>query len=287
MKRIIAAALVALSTLFFSIPYCSAGELQLCELKSDALGRVVKYRVYLPNDYKEKENFPVLYLLHGMGGDETNWSAPQQGNMVEICDEYFAANPERERIVVMPDAQSCWYRDSADNSCKYETFFFDELIPEIEKNYKCQTQKESRAIAGLSMGGYGSLLYALRRPDMFSSCYAMSAAIRTQEEVAKHPFNEFLKRYKSRDDMTENDERFDDYYYANDPHALVKKTQDPKSVRFFLDCGDDDSLLVGNVAFFKEAREKGVPCELRVRDGGHSWKYWREALPTCLDFISK
>ena len=265
-----------------------ASEIKQCELESAALKRPVKYRVYLPTGYEDSQDaFPVLYLLHGMGGNETNWSDPKNGNMQAICDEFFANRPETKRIVVMPDAQSCWYRDSADDSCKYETFFFDELIPQIEKDYRCKTTKKDRAIAGLSMGGYGSALYALRRPDMFESCVPMSAAIRTKEQVEKHSFKEFLTRYKSRDDMTAEEERFDDYYFANDPHTLVQKLEDPKGVRSLLDCGDDDDLLLGNMAFLKEARAKGVPCELRVRDGGHVWKYWRESLPICLEFISR
>ena len=140
------------------------------------------------------------------------------------------------------------------------------------------------------MGGYGSLLYATRRPEMFSACYAMSAAIRTKDEIAKHSFDEFLVRYRSRADQKESDsERFDDYFYANDPHTLVTKLPDDakKSLKFLLDCGDDDALLVGNYAFFNEARRSGVSCELRVRDGGHTWKYWREALHDALEFLAK
>ena len=262
--------------------------LELRSLQSKALGREVKYRVYVPNEYQTTSfSYPVLYLLHGMGGNEADWSSEKQGNMVNICNAYFAEHPDQKRIIVMPDARSDWYRDSADNSCKYETFFFDELMPEIERSFRCKTDKKDRAIAGLSMGGYGCMLYALRHPDKFESCYAMSAAIRTKDEVETHSFNEFLKRYKSRDDMTENDNRFDDYYFANDPHTLVKKLEDKKAVRFMLDCGDDDGLLAGNWAFFNEARAEKVPCELRVRNGGHVWQYWREALPMCLEFIAK
>ena len=173
--------------------------------------------------------------------------------MRRICDEYFTDHPEQKRLVIMPDGGDLWYRDSADDSSKYETFFFDELIPDVERRFRVKRDAADRAIAGLSMGGYGSLLYATRRPEMFSACYAMSAAIRTKDEIAKHSFDEFLVRYRSRADQKESDsERFDDYFYANDPHTLVTKLPDAakKSLRFLLDCGDDDSLLVGNYAFF-------------------------------------
>ena len=269
----------------------SGSRLQNRVVTSAALKRDVKYRVYVPADYQTTSiNYPVLYLLHGMGGNETSWSDPNQGNMVAICDEHFAKNPTQKRIIVMPDAQNTWYRDSADDSCKYETFFFNELIPEIERIYRCKTDRANRDIAGLSMGGYGALLYAFRHPDMFRSCYAMSAAIRVKEEVATHSFEEFLKRYKSREDMKETDERFDDYYFANDPHTLLLQLpQRDETFQVTLDCGDDDGLLNGNLALYSTSRKQNrqVAVQLRVRDGGHTWEYWREALPLALDFISQ
>ncbi|MBQ9371060.1 MAG: serine hydrolase [Thermoguttaceae bacterium] len=276
-------------------------------LYSDALKREKKYRVYVPNEYRTTSTYyPVLYLLHGLGGDETNWSHPERGNMQAICDEWFAKHPDKKRIIVMPAGEDkIWYRDSADDTCKYETFFFKELIPHVEARFRIKRSdqdgpyvdpnapetvgREYRAIAGLSMGGYGSLLYALRHPNYFSACYAMSAAIRTQDELKDVPLKEFQKRYFSRADFGEDENRFDDYFFANDPHTLVGKLSDDnkKALRFFLDCGDDDSLLLGNYAFFREARAAKASCELRVRDGGHTWQYWREALPMALEFISK
>lgn len=266
----------------------SGSEVREQVLYSEALKRDVKCRVYLPNEYRTTSlSYPVLYLLHGMGGCEKDWSEPKQGNIQKIADEWFAKNPTKKAIIVMPDAQSCWYRDSADDSCKYETFFFDELIPAMETFYRCKTGKENRSIAGLSMGGYGSLLYALRRPEMFSACFAMSPAIRTREELAAAPFEEFVSRYRQAASVDENAERFDDYFFANDPHSLVSKLSDDakKSIRFCLDCGDDDYLTPGAHAFHNEAKAAGVSCEYRVRDGAHNWKYWRESAPLAFEFI--
>lgn len=266
----------------------SGSEMREQVLYSEALKRDVKCRVYLPNEYRTTSlSYPVLYLLHGMGGCEKDWSEPKQGNIQKIADEWFAKNPTKKAIIVMPDAQSCWYRDSADDSCKYETFFFDELIPAMETFYRCKTGKENRSIAGLSMGGYGSLLYALRRPEMFSACFAMSPAIRTREELAAAPFEEFVSRYRKAASVGENAERFDDYFFANDPHSLVSKLSNDakKSIRFCLDCGDDDYLTPGAHAFHNEAKAAGVSCEYRVRDGAHNWKYWRESAPLAFEFI--
>ncbi len=261
-----------------------------CTLQSKALGREMKYRVYIPNEYRTTSfSFPTLYLLHGLYGNETNWSSPEHGNMQAICDAYFAQHPMEKRIVVMPDGGNLWYRDSLDDSCKYESFFFNELIPDVERHYRCKHDAASRAIAGLSMGGYGSTLYALRHPDMFSACYAMSPALFTRDDAQNMRDETFKNFLSGRADYKAGDERFTEYYDQNDQHLLVSKLGDDvkKNVRFLIDCGDDDGLLSGGVAFFNEARGNGVPCELRVRDGGHTWEYWRTALPMCLEFIAK
>ena len=257
---------------------------------SDALGRDVKYMVYYPNEYRTTSfPYPTLYLLHGLYGSETNWSDEPRGNMKAICDAYFAEHPDQKRIIVMPDGGNLWYRDSKDDSCKYETFFFTELIPDVEKRYRCKRDAASRAIAGLSMGGYGSVLYALRHNDMFNACYAMSPALFTREDAAGMKADTFKNFLSGRADFKEGDERFDEYYDANDQHLLVQKLEgdDKTKVRFLIDCGDDDGLLKGGYAFYTEARKNGVPCELRVRDGGHTWEYWRTALPMALEFIAQ
>ena len=255
-------------------------------VRSEVLGRDVKYRVYFPNEYRTTSfPFPTLYLLHGLFGNETNWSAPDVGNMQQICDQYFAAHPEQKRIVVMPDGGDLWYYDSVDDSCKYETFFVTELIPDVQRRYRCKTTRESRAIAGLSMGGYGSVLYTLHRPELFSACYAMSPALMTREELASSPEKSLKTFFDRRPDFNPKEI----FTLENDPHELVKNLSDEnkKQTRFFIDCGDDDSLLFCSYQFFQEARQNGVSCELRVRDGGHTWEYWRTALPTALEFIAE
>ena len=253
---------------------------------SEALGRDVKYRVYFPNEYRTTSfPYPTLYLLHGLFGNETNWSDEKHGNMKAICDAYFAQNPSQKRIVVMPDGGDFWYVDSADDSLKYETFFFNELIPDVERHYRCKGDRESRAIAGLSMGGYGSAIYALRRPDMFESCYAMSPALLTEEGVKgmnEKAVDTFFGRRPDAKAFVEN-------YKVNDPRQILAGVSDENKakVRFMIDCGDDDGLVDVSYLFFQEARAKGVPCEFRVRDGGHTWPYWRDCLQGALEFIAK
>ena len=257
-------------------------------IPSAAMKRDVNYRVYIPNGYRTTSfYYPVIYLLHGLYGSEKDWS--EQGQMQAICDEYFKAHPEQKSIVVMPDGGNLWYRDSVDDSAKFETFFFNELIPDVERRFRCKTDATNRAITGLSMGGYGSLLYALRPPDKFCACYAMSAGLATKDELEKAPAERFLLVFRQAADQKEDGARFDDYFFANDPFTLVANLspEQKKALPLFLDCGDDDWLLPANIEFFKLARLTGASCELRVRDGGHTWEYWRSALPMALEFFGQ
>ncbi|MGI6400644.1 MAG: serine hydrolase [Thermoguttaceae bacterium] len=254
----------------------SGSQLVSCAIHNDALDQDMRYIVYLPNGYLTSSmSFPVLYLLHGLSDDEKTWSSLEKGQLKRICDEYFAERPEQKRIIIMPDARATWYRDAVDGPDQYETFFFNEFIPHVEKEFRCQTDRESRAIAGLSMGGYGTFLYALRRPDMFSAAYGMSPAV------------SYGQNRPQRNEVG-SDEEFEkqmEWARRNDVFLMLDSYQDKEAVRFMVDCGDDDFCLPGAFGFFMKSRQLGIPCELRVRDGVHSWNYWRDSLPQALDFI--
>ena len=256
----------------------SGSKLVACTIHNDKLGQDMRYIVYTPNGYLTTSmSFPVLYLLHGLTDDEKTWSSKEKGQMKRICDEYFAKHPEQKRIIIMPDARDTWYRNAQNGPDQYETFFFEEFMPRVEKEFRCKTDRESRAIAGLSMGGYGTTLYALRRPDLFSAAYAMSPAV------------SFGARAPERKPGV-SDEEYDalvKYGDSNNVFKLLDEVKDKNAVRFTVDCGDDDFCFPGAYEFFQKARKLGIPCELRVRDGAHGWDYWRVSLPLALDFISK
>ena len=153
------------------------------KIKSSTLGRDVKYNIYLPADY-EKNNrlYPVLYLLHGYSDDETGWT--QFGQTPEIADKVINSGEAPPMIIVMPDAGVTWYMNTFDGKTKFEDFFIKEFIPYIETTYRIRSKKEFRAVAGLSMGGLGTLLYATKHPDMFAAAAPLSAAVWTDEEIA-------------------------------------------------------------------------------------------------------
>jgi enterochelin esterase-like enzyme len=155
-------------------------------------------------------------------------------------------------------------------------------MPFIEKTYRIRAEKRYRAVAGLSMGGGGTFVYALRHPELFSSACPLSASC--------GPLNmEEMERYKSRPGMQDaTAEQLETYFKKHSVVDMVKNMPDDqkKAVRWFIDCGDDDFLYEGNALVHIEMRKKEIPHEYRVRNGGHTWSYWRESLPVVLSFVS-
>ena len=251
-------------------------------LKSEILGGERKYAIYLPSDYDHSNReYPVLYLLHGAGDDHTGWV--QFGEVKSIADNANKEGLSTSMIIVMPDAQAGkrGYFNDIDNNWNYEDFFFQEFIPFIEKKYRIKSEKRYRAIAGLSMGGGGSFIYALRHPDMFSSACPLSGY------MGKLSYNEFyesneekLKKYRR--------EKVFNYYSNHNALSIIQNQTDEnlKSVRWYIDCGDNDFLYEGNSLVHIALKKRGVPHEYRVRDGAHNWTYWRSALPEVLSFVS-
>jgi enterochelin esterase-like enzyme len=261
------------------------------KMKSSTLGKDVKYNIYLPADY-EKNNrlYPVLYLLHGYTDDETGWT--QFGQTPEIADKTINSGEAPPMIIVMPDAGVTWYMNTFDGKTKFEDFFIKEFIPYIETTYRIRSKKEFRAVAGLSMGGLGTLLYATKHPDMFTAAAPLSAAVWTDEEIVTGNLDQARYDYVFGDLYGKNlkgKERLTEHYYKNAPIKIVEtaNAEELKKVKFYIDCGDDDFLIKGNMALHAMMIDKKIPHEFRVRDGGHTWSYWRTALPEVLKFVGE
>lgn len=249
------------------------------EMQSELLGCKKKYCIYLPAGYDEEgREFPVLYLLHGLTDTHTAWR--DRGNVADIATAVFARGKAQEMIIVMPDAGTTYDGYfNADGWC-YEEFFFQEFIPHIESTYRIIADKEHRAIAGLSMGGGGTVGYAIRHSEMFSSAYAMSALMGMVDGS-----------WISRDPDARRSAFIKSVVEYNNIKAVEDATDEQcarlKKVRWFIDVGDDDFLFDNNMDFIRAMRVKRIPYQLRVRDGGHKWQYWQEALEMALPFISK
>ncbi|MCF8341038.1 MAG: esterase family protein [Chitinophagaceae bacterium] len=251
-------------------------------LRSKILNMERKYAIYLPPDYETSQrSYPVLYLLHGSGDDQTGWI--QFGEVQYIADQSFIKGLATQMIIVMPDANTTkkGYFNDPKNEWRYEDFFFQEFMPFIEKNYRTKNEKRFRAISGLSMGGGGAFIYALHHPELFASSCPLSASVGSLniEEATKY----LLKSDSSLDNNTINN-----YFNINSVLQQINTISDQqkKAVRWYIDCGDDDRLGEGNMLVHIAMTKKDIPHEFRIRDGGHTWTYWRASLPKVLEFIS-
>ncbi len=287
MKKIISFFLL----FFISVLAFSQGKIvESLSIKSRVLGKEVRYSIYLPSDYETSQRkYPVLYLLHGYSDDETGWV--QFGEVQKIANETIAKGDATQMIIAIPDAGVSWYINDARGKVRYEDFFVNEFIPYVDSVYRTRTNKQYRAVAGLSMGGYGSLIYAMKHPNLFSACAPLSAAIwnddhiveMTEEAWRNYKFNElFGTELSGKNRLTETWNKNSIFKLA----AIVAVDQ-LSQVRFYIDCGDDDSLVKGNMDLHAILMDRKVKHEFRIRNGAHNWPYWRSALPEVLKFVSE
>jgi enterochelin esterase-like enzyme len=251
-------------------------------MKSKILNMDRKFAIYLPPDYETSQrSYPVLYLLHGGGDDHTGWV--QFGEVLTIADKAIKEGSATAMIIVMPDGNTGrrGYFNDIKGEWKYEDFFFQELMPYVEKTYRIKGEKRFRAISGLSMGGGGTFMYALHHPELFSAACPLSAS------TGPITLEDAKRNYRANNPNI-TDTVISAYYNRHNAVALVNSMADSskKAVRWYIDCGDDDFLYEGNSLVHIAMRKREIPHEFRIREGGHNWSYWRTALPVVLEFIS-
>ena len=259
------------------------------KVQSKVLSKDVRYTVYLPADYNTSSRYyPVVYLLHGYTDNDMGWL--QFGEINRFADKAIADGTIPPMIIVTPDAGVSWYINNYDGSVKYEDFFIKEFIPFIESQYRIRKAKRYRGVAGLSMGGYGTLIYAMKYPELFSAAAPLSAAVYTDEQVVNFSQERwdkvegvlFGKGLKGKARLTE-------HFKDNSPLHMLDNldVNKIKTVRYYFDCGDDDNLSLGNCEMHIKMKALGIPHEFRMRDGKHNWIYWRSGIVDALEFIGQ
>jgi enterochelin esterase-like enzyme len=260
------------------------------KLSSAVLGRDVAYAVYLPPDYATStRRYPVVYLLHGYTDDESGWI--QFGEVQLAADRAIESREIPPMIIVMPDGGVTFYINDAAGKVRYEDMFVQEFIPFIDKTYRTRPSREFRGVAGLSMGGWGTLIYSLRHPDLFVAGAAFSAAVWSDDDILG-------MKQKNWDDLLgplfgaaglAGKGRLTASFRKVSPLDLAKSLPEDslKKVRYYIDCGDDDFLIKGNCALHLALMDRKIPHEFRVRDGGHTWSYWRTGIVDGLKFIGQ
>jgi len=231
---------------------------------STALDRDRPYRVILPAAIPAGKKLPVLYLLHGGGGNFHDWS-----NYSDVA--RFA---ERGFILVMPEGESSYYTNAADRpQDRYEDYIATDLIADVEKQFPAASGRANRAIMGVSMGGFGAVNLALKHPDLFSFAAGISSAL----DVPSRPFS--IKRIQQYRQHAAIFGRWkSEHRGANDPFILARSVDPARTPYFYLTCGDQEGLLPANHQFASLLKARRIAGEFHGGPGGHDWNQWNARL---------
>ena len=267
--------LFAIAALLAALP-ALASEIVTREFDSAALGRKWAYEVYLPTPYQtSRTTYPVLYLLHGNNGSRRDWV--EKGNIQRTADALIASGEIPAAVIVMPDAGASWFVDRGE---KMEMAVIRDLIPDVEKNYRALRTREGRLIGGLSMGGYGSLRFALKYPEMFAAAALLSPAIYDPLP----PKNSGARRAPPFATPEFDEQAWRDLNYPKLWDAyLAKKLPVP----MYINSGDDDEFMIEAEAtrLYSLLRANRQPAELRIVNGAHSWTVWEGTIGDALKYI--
>lgn len=255
------------------------------KLNSKLMAREMPYRVILPKDYEIPKgkttvkplSYPVIYLLHGLMGHFDNWT--DKTKLAEYAGRY-------DFIIVMPEGNDGWYTDSAsENNDRYESYIVDELIPEIDKKFRTRPDGKHRAIAGLSMGGYGSIKFGLKHPEMFAAVGSFSGALGVTAFTEKEISGAFLQSILNIFGNAGSETRKENDVFEIARQMPKEKIKDLPFI--YLDCGTEDFLIQSNLDFAKLLREKKIPHEFRELPGKHDWIFWDAQVQEFLKLAEK
>jgi S-formylglutathione hydrolase FrmB len=261
-----------------------AASVDTIAIESKAMNKLLKTAVIVPDRYKKsKQNFPVLYLLHGGQGSFRDWLTlpPDKLLLHKMADFY-------NLIIVTPEGGgTSYYFDSPlDKSSQYETFSATEVTEAVDKAYRTIREKKGRAIAGLSMGGHGAMYIAARHPELYCAAGSMSGVMNINTATWKVP-EAFAKS------RAENFARLlgppKDSANPYTDYTIVGMTDKLKAndVRLILDCGVDDFLIETARDLHRRLVANGTPHDYTERPGKHDWPYWQNALAYQLLFFQK
>jgi len=256
---------------------------QTVQFASKLVGKTLPYNVVLPVNYDKPElrntRYPVLYLLHGLFGHYDNWTTH-----TKLADYAF----QYEMIIVTPEGNDGWYTDSGTApSDKYESYLVQELIPDVEKRFRVNNNRASRAIGGLSMGGYGAVKFGVKYPEMFAFVASLSGALdaATWSESDLRGFESIWRTLPPVFGAGNSSVRI-----ANDLQKLLRELPPDRIAALpfiYLDCGTEDPLFQSNRDFVELLRSRKIAHEYRELPGNHSWTYWDAQVQDVLRLAAK
>jgi S-formylglutathione hydrolase FrmB len=232
---------------------------------SASLQREMPYRVILPANLSSDKRLPVVYLLHGGGGGYRDWS-----NYSDVA--RFA---ERGLILVMPEGNSSYYMNAREpRTDRYEDYIIEDLIADVETRFPATSGRENRAIVGLSMGGFGAVVLALKHPDLFAFAGGLSSALDVPtRKLSWRRMGQYRAHAKIFGNWGSVTRR------VNNPYFLAESVEPIKTTYFYLTCGDQEGLLSANQRFAALLQKRGFKYEFHTGPGGHDWNQWNRRLP--------
>ena len=267
-----AAALLALALSL----HATAGTIVEREFRSAALSRNWSYTVYLPTGYESSNlRYPVLYLLHGNGGNRYSWI--NDGHIQQTADVLIARGDIPPCLIVMPDAGTSWYVDRKENM---ETAVTKDLIADVEQNWRALSTRTGRLVGGLSMGGYGAMRLSLKYPEMFAAAALLSPAIYNPEP----PETSSARRVGVFGSPDYDPAVWKEYNYPALWDAYIAKKM---PVPMYINSGDDDDFFIEHevAKFYCLLRTNKQPAELRIVDGAHVWTVWESTIGDAMKYI--
>lgn len=277
-KRLLAIYLAAI--VLFATLTANAGEVMFSTMESQALARSYPYTIYLPDGYESgKLSYPVLYLLHGNGGNENNWIA--KGHVRSTVDNLIKEGRIPPIIIAMPGHGTSWWVDG--NKEPAETVLIKEFIPHIDATYNTIRDRDGRMIAGLSAGGYGTVNAVFKYPELFASSAAMSPAVYVPVPPSHSSGNRVPPFQKEGKFDPESWKRLN--YPTNWEAYKAKEIVVP----MYINTGDHDTFSIayhGALLFQKLFEYQPKKVEFRVIDGDHEWRVWRDTIGDAILYMT-
>jgi S-formylglutathione hydrolase FrmB len=240
-------------------------------VKSPSMNKKVQVVVVTPDVAlgKKAQACPVVYLLHGYGGDAFSW--------IQIKPQLPQIADAKGMIFVCPDAKNSWYWDSPrDSSYRYETFVSTELLKYIDAHYHTVANRNGRAITGLSMGGHGALWLAFRHKDLFGACGSTSGGVDIR------PFPQNWEMAKQLGEFAYNKKVWDQHTVVNQLDRI-----EHGDLALIIDCGESDFFLNVNKDLHTRLLARHIDHDFITRPGGHTLLYWRNSIDYQLLFFQK
>jgi S-formylglutathione hydrolase FrmB len=265
------------------------GRIDCNAIQSHILRETVHYCVLLPASYDTSptRHYPVLYFLHGLGENEQALFTTGGWNVVQDLRQKQEIG---DFLIVTPEAGSTFYVNSADGKIRYNDFFLQEFMPDIETRYRIRRQRASRAISGISMGGFGAFRFGFAHPELFLAISAESAALMTQAP------SEMDSAMKSGTQLGRlmgpvfGNPINATHWRENSPFLLARQNKAAiAGLAIYFNCGRDDEFGFekGAQAMDRQLREENVKHEFHLYEGNHGREYFLSHLGEVMKFHSQ